>query len=477
MGRTPKLSGRNTPVVPSPGIAKVEAPPTAATKPGAKALAPAAVPSGLRSDPYHQQRIEGRGPSAMLAVRATKREPEYRTPPAQAFRDMVNDARGLGESNRSAAAHHLLDAVQGYLRGGETLNRTGRGAELLAKVDNEERVPLLRRAVHALRRAGKDGVLPPQAMAEVRDLARMSQGMGWNFDWDDNIANMQTKLLLFNNKDGSEREVSTQEFAVIREQIGKPGPWEHFAVRGDDNEEGSFRNFRDLKDPGVFARDLKDIMSKKGWKGPSYEAFQKAMSHPLTAAWSTIITARGHFPATIHAELERLKGEGHIEHVPPKENIFPVTLDGLAERLGGGKVDSPSESKIRVMETYLDRLNAAPMGPSSRLVVAPEAKEAKQYLHLWGFSDDDYGTFEKTVASLGQDFKQGRWPNMKITVFFTGTNHPDVKPHAVVLQPDGTARPQLPEEGAEADVLLARMASYQERLGGGAPAKSATRRA
>src|SRR5688572_7084977 len=59
-----------------------------------------------------------------------------------------------------------------------------------------------------------DGVTKPRKPAQLT---------GWNFDWDDNIFFMPTKIRLYHKETGEDVGVSTADFALIREEIGKPG--------------------------------------------------------------------------------------------------------------------------------------------------------------------------------------------------------------------------------------------------------------
>src|SRR3989344_4685643 len=52
----------------------------------------------------------------------------------------------------------------------------------------------------------------------------------WNFDLDDNVFNMPTKIILFEKDTKKEKAVSTSEFARIREKIGKEGPWQNYEI-------------------------------------------------------------------------------------------------------------------------------------------------------------------------------------------------------------------------------------------------------
>jgi len=264
---------------------------------------------------------------------------------------------------------------------------------------------------------------------------------GWNFDWDDNIFFMPTKIMLRNTVTGEEHGVSTRQFALIREKVGHPGAYQEFELADD-----AFRFFGDTNGANHFGQDVTAAVKGGGrWQGPSWKAFVRAMSDEATAARTTIITARMHAPETIHAGLCTLQALGLIDNVPPLENMYPVNYPPLAEALGGSDAASPSAAKTVVMEQILDELSATPVAEGTPAVL-DAAGEGRRPMHLWGFSDDDYGNHSEAVKALSEDVAAGRWPNVKIVVFFTGTNHPNETPRAEVLTPDGGTRPMTASE-------------------------------
>jgi hypothetical protein len=267
---------------------------------------------------------------------------------------------------------------------------------------------------------------------------------GWNFDWDDNIFFMPTEIRLYRKDTGEEIGVSTTDFALIREEIGKPGKWEAFEMR-----EGSLRFFGD--DPtgaaNHFAKDVASTLeSSSAWKGPSWDAFVTACSREETAKQTTIITARLHSPETIHEGLKLLQRLGLIEYLPPIENIYPVNYPPLAARLGG-TANSPSAAKALVMREILDHIQKTKIRGDAKQVITPDGKDLRP-MHLWGFSDDDFGNYQKAITALSADI--ARWPDVKIAVFFTGKNHPTEKPRVEVLMPNGKTRPATKAEIGEA---------------------------
>lgn len=281
-----------------------------------------------------------------------------------------------------------------------------------------------------------------------------TQILGWNFDWDDNIFNMPTKIFVRNKTTGAEKAVTTAEWALIREQIGKPGAWADYAF----TPATSLRDFGDESGDGVnhFKADVEAALkkSKTAWQAHSWKAFTEAMAHERNAAWTTIITARQHAPATIHDALEALRAKGYLKHVPPTENIYPVSYPKFDAALRGDG-QNPSAAKARVMERILDRIQQHALGADAKPVLNANGT-GPQPLHLWGFSDDDYGNYSKAVSALSGDIRANpkRWDRIKITLFFTGKNHPTEKPRTEVIRADGALRPIKEGELNEAMAIV-----------------------
>jgi hypothetical protein len=108
------------------------------------------------------------------------------------------------------------------------------------------------------------------------------------FDWDDNIMNMPTKIIL-KNKEGDEVGMSTEDFAHYRSMIGK----EDFQYEGETIVgfgENAFRNF------GVEGDRKFIIDSMTAPIGPAWNDFVEAINNGSIFA---IITARGHTPRVL----------------------------------------------------------------------------------------------------------------------------------------------------------------------------------
>lgn len=296
----------------------------------------------------------------------------------------------------------------------------------------------------------------PVFRARVRRAFTGPQIASWNLDWDDNVFFMPTEVLLLHGPTGEERGFTTNEFAKIRPLVGAPGEWEDFEIV-PDLATGSIRMFGDEAFPerNLFLEDiLRRMKSGQPWQGPSWAAFVVATSTRATARQTTIITARAHAPATMHAGLVRMKQMGLIAHVPPEENIFPVNYPAMAAELGSTAAD-PSGAKFEVMARRLDALQARPFGRGA-IPIVDQVGTDRTVLHQWSFSDDDLGTFNRAVQELSEGVSNGRWPDVKVIVFYTGPEvPPDVSP-AVVLRPDGTTRAPEADELAEVICVLGR---------------------
>lgn len=360
----------------------------------------------------------------------------------------------------------------------------------------------------------ESSALPSRSIAAVNAQVP-EQITAYNLDWDDNAFFMPTKVVIFNESTGKERIMSTADFAVIREQLGKHGEWTPYATRNDD-QTGSFRYFREgPRGENYFLLDvitgLKDVFEtlhgklsvdptnkhliknlddalrevkkiRKGQadaikrqdeiitklksvltevraalksrnivlhapknRGPSWDALVRALKHPQTAKWSTFITARGHPEEHMHDGLFVFYGLGYFDHLPPIGNY-----DAVTHPKNKATAENPSAAKVVKMRMRLDRIQSIPTSETFTTVLSPDGKSTRK-MHLWGFSDDDFGNYATALRELAQDMKNGRWPDVKIFLFFTGgKNNPNEKARVMVLQPDGTPRAATDQERTEA---------------------------
>lgn len=272
------------------------------------------------------------------------------------------------------------------------------------------------------------------------------QVVGFSFDWDDNLIFMPTTIVVFHKTTGAEKEITTAQWAEIRKLVGQAGTqWADYEVR-QDLATGSFRYFADSYDPEILAKHVDKAMQSGDWQAPSWPAFLQAMHFWKTARQTTIITARGHKAVTVRNVLLRLRDRGLIEYVPPEKNIYTVS----------GAQD-PSAAKVAVMKEILERIQARGTDETFVPVLNREGT-ARAPLHLWGFSDDDWGNFSKAAAALGEEVAKGRWSHIKITLFYTHKENPPgevrLAPGAYVLRSDGSLRPVLPGELDEVSAVI-----------------------
>ena len=157
--------------------------------------------------------------------------------------------------------------------------------------------------------------------------------------------------------------------------------------------------------------------------------------------WTTFITARGHFKKTIHQGFERIVKAGHLPRSPMKRNIHPVGNPAYR-----GMPQTRAAEKANVMFRYLDKMNKESFHAKGIHSWNREGNQ-KALTHLQGFSDDDHHNYKTMAALLGKEVAKNRWPNVKITLFYSGDKHNIV---AEVIKSDGTLRPRMEEEKGEA---------------------------
>ena len=245
---------------------------------------------------------------------------------------------------------------------------------------------------------------------------------GSNFDIDDNIIYSTARIYLWDSTRQKEEGVSTEEWSIVENQLGKPGKHINSVTRSE-----SFREFEDtgIRGEGEFKYQIEQMIKSgnTNWKGPSWEALVAALSDPAMRDHVTFITARQHSPRAIMAGFQVLYEHGLIPALPRIENIFTIGWKGLDPKY---RAESTAASKAKVMLDLLDRIEARPIPPGTN--------------HTWGFSDDDFDNFEKAREVLVGEVASGKWPHVKVVLFYTGRNHPTEKAHAVVIERDGFLR-------------------------------------
>jgi predicted enzyme related to lactoylglutathione lyase len=220
------------------------------------------------------------------------------------------------------------------------------------------------------------------------------------FDVDDNLLILATKLYLWNAETQSELAIASGELADIQGMLGRPGPWQAWAIGPK-----TFRDFNDQK--GVapnqqsFVRDVANAaQGRTPWQGPSWPLLVHAaqMQRPIA-----VISARGHDPKTIEAGLEKLVSLDKITAVPPILGIYPVTNPEVLRGLGitDPAMTIPSAKKVAIkqgVEVALERYGST----------SP---------HRFGMSDDDPANVVLAISAM-RDCKL-KYPDKRFFVINT----------------------------------------------------------
>ncbi len=200
------------------------------------------------------------------------------------------------------------------------------------------------------------------------------------FDFDDNVAHLQTKIVVFHKRTGAEVEVSTTDFPIVLKEMGAQGSeWELYEVR-DIPSNGSFRNFREMpKDqldgrPQPLVHDMLEAMQNPNleWRGPSWNFFAHAVNNNRPVA---VITARGHHPHTIKRAVDLMVLSGDLDAHPNYLSVYPVSHPDTRRELGDSdfKLSTAELKKIAIKSAVTDAFACYGENP----------------YHRFGMSDDD----------------------------------------------------------------------------------------
>lgn len=231
------------------------------------------------------------------------------------------------------------------------------------------------------------------------------------FDFDDNIIFLTTSIIIFHKETGDELALSSAEWARVHHLIGKPGPYENYETRFDDEKTGSFRHFRDHNPEELmrlgFGRQLfvEDVAKALGlpdvqWKGPSWECFYHASFNQRPVS---LITARGHDAETLKDGIRLFVSGRILPHEPNYLSIFPVSNVATRHALGD------SELKLSVAEL------------KQRAIRASVEKAIEVYgdspHHRFGMSDDDPKNIQLIVEEMSR--LKARYPEMSFFMIET----------------------------------------------------------
>ena len=207
------------------------------------------------------------------------------------------------------------------------------------------------------------------------------------FDFDDNIIHTGSITYIYHKETGEEVSLSSHEFVKHRTLIGKEGQFEDYFI--DASPGRTFRRFGD--DPGSnyfpFLEDLKEAVSKKGWEGPSWGRFVKAVTRKRTMS---IITARGHHPDSIRKGINWLAEAGYLPEKPDIHSIYAVTNKEIKKLIRWTGPDLISSIKKQALHHFIE---------------AVYDEFGHEPSHRFGFSDDDPKNIASTRAKF-LDLKQ-----------------------------------------------------------------------
>jgi hypothetical protein len=240
------------------------------------------------------------------------------------------------------------------------------------------------------------------------------------FDFDDNIAFLTTPLILFHKETGAELALSSAEWAVHHNTIGKSGIYSEYEIKWDDSS-GTFKNFRDLeiselerlqgrKQPFVqdilLALGLPDLQ----WKGPSWDCFYHATfnSRPIS-----IITARGHSEEVVRSGIFELVKSGYLPVEPNYLSLFAVSNKKVRSQLGDMNFSmTTAQLKQKAIRASVEK-----------------AIEVYGYSphHRFGMSDDDPKNIQLIVEEMAR--LKSKYPEMSF--FMIETHNGDFIKHEV----------------------------------------------
>lgn len=240
------------------------------------------------------------------------------------------------------------------------------------------------------------------------------------FDWDDNILEMPTQIMLIDER-GSEVGMSTEDFAHYRSQVGLE-PFEYKGSKIVGFAEEAFRNFQVSGDK----RFITDVMLAK--PGPAWSDFVECVNG---GSIFSIITARGHNPNTIKDAVYNMiisdyKGLDHNQLIKNLRKFRDFTdeddmsdMDLVKDYLNMCKfypvsfgnedgASKPEELKIQVMEEFIDYVKELSRFLHKKALF--KNKVSNNFIPTIGFSDDD----RKNIESMKKHFKEKQEDMLKI---------------------------------------------------------------
>jgi hypothetical protein len=256
-----------------------------------------------------------------------------------------------------------------------------------------------------------------------KNLFKIVEGIGpdnnpdhkyYAFDWDDNVMNMPTKIIVQDDR-GNEIGMTTEDFAEYRHDLGKkPFVYNGKTIVGYASQ--PFRNFRTEGD----RQFLNDVLI--GGFGPSWNDFVECINSGSIFA---IITARGHNPETLKKGVynliknnvggldpeqlvQSLKEYRKIagEEIKDDKTLIKEYLDMCRFHpvsFGSGAEANPEEGKVIALREFISYVKELSSLIGGRTYLKNDIKNNFVVPNI-GFSDDDEKNIEKVKEFLKQEF-------------------------------------------------------------------------
>ena len=237
------------------------------------------------------------------------------------------------------------------------------------------------------------------------------------FDWDDNILNMPTQIMV-STDEGKEVGMSTEDFAEYRGILGK----EPFLYNGDNivgYSENPYRNFT-VKGDSQFIVD-----SMVANEGPSWGDFVEAVNG---GSIFSIITARGHTPSVLRDAVYNMIMTNHKgiskdtlmsnlkkyrdfagEDEMTDDDMIEMYLDLLKFHpvtYGEGSASNPEEGKIKALRDFISYVKEMSSKLNQRAFFKNDVKN--NFVPMIGFSDDDPGNIDSIKDFLDKEYKDDK---------------------------------------------------------------------
>lgn len=251
-------------------------------------------------------------------------------------------------------------------------------------------------------------------VSEGLDPDKLPDNKYYAFDWDDNILNMPTKIMVLDDKN-NEVGLSTDDFAEYRHLIGKKA----FVYDGKTIIGYSTNPFRYFRQEGE-RMFLEDIMTASF--GPSWDDFVECINGGSIFA---IITARGHNPEIlkkavyklIKSDVGGLDQEKLVQSLKDYREISGEQIKGdetlIKEYLdmckfhpvsfGSGAEANPEEGKINALRDFISYVKNLSQEIGGKVLFKNDVSN-NFVIPKIGFSDDDLKNVEKVKEFLKKEF-------------------------------------------------------------------------